>query len=108
MWYLILRRASKPQEEWTVGLDEHLAWMKEQHESARILFSGPSADRKLGIYIVRARSRVEAERVAAADPLTRAGLCVFDLIEWDVRQIMGVGPFTSAEIERLLEQRVKS
>jgi uncharacterized protein YciI len=108
MWYLILRRAIKPQQEWTITLDEHLAWMREQHESGRILFSGPSADRKLGIYVVRAASRVEAEHVADADPFTKAGFCGFDLVEWDVRQIMGVGPFSSAGIERLLEERAKS
>jgi hypothetical protein len=37
MWYLIQRRGIKPREEWTVSLDEHLAWMKGQHESGRIL-----------------------------------------------------------------------
>lgn len=108
MWYLILRRGIKPQQEWMVTLDEHLAWMKEQHDGGRILFSGPSADRKLGIYVIRSASRVEAERLACSDPFTKAGLCAFDLIEWDVRQVMGIGPFTSAEIEKLLEQRAKS
>ena len=98
MWYLIHRRGIKPREEWTVNLDQHLAWMKKQHESGRILFSGPTADRKLGIYVVRAGSREEAECIAASDPYTEAGFCAFDLFEWDVHQIMGVGPFTSAEL----------
>ncbi len=98
MWYLIHRRGIKPRGEWTVNLDQHLAWMKQQHESGRILFSGPTPDRKLGIYVVRAGSREEAERIAASDPYTEAGFCTFDLFEWDVHQIMGVGPFTSAEL----------
>ena len=98
MWYLIHRRGIKPREEWTVNLDQHLAWMKQQHESGRILFSGPTPDRKLGIYVVRAGSREEAERIAASDPYTEAGFCTFDLFEWDVPQIMGAGPFTSAEL----------
>ncbi|MFB3068374.1 MAG: YciI family protein [Acidobacteriota bacterium] len=98
MWYLIHRRGIKPREEWTVNLDQHLAWMKKQHESGRILFSGPTPDRKLGIYVVRAGSREEAERIAASDPYTEAGFCAFDLFEWDVHQIMGAGPFTSAEL----------
>ena len=98
MWYLIQRRPVRPRSEWTVSLDEHFVWMKEQHKTGRILFSGPSADRKLGIYVIRADSREEAERIAAGDPYTKAGFCAFDIIEWEVHQIMGAGPFTEAEL----------
>ncbi len=98
MWYLILRRPVKPREEWTVTLDEHLAWMKRQHESGAILFSGPTSDRKYGVYVIRANSKAEAEKIAASDPYTAAGLSTFDLLEWEVHQIMGAGPFTSAEM----------
>src|SRR3972149_4903850 len=79
MWYLILRKAIKPREEWTVTLDQHMVWMKRQHEAGKILFSGPTPDRKLGIYVIRAPSREEAERIAASDPYTEAGFCAFDL-----------------------------
>lgn len=96
MWYLVLRRGIKPREQWNVTLDQHLVWMKQQHEAGRILFSGPTPDRKHGIYVIRADSREEAERIAASDPFTAAGLCDFDLYEWEVHQIMGVGPFTAA------------
>ena len=68
MWYLILRRPLRPREEWTVSLDQHLAWMKQQHEAGRILFSGPTPDRTLGIYVIRANSRQEAEKIASGDP----------------------------------------
>ena len=98
MWYLILRKPVKPREEWTVALDEHLVWMKRQHEAGRILFSGPTTDRKLGIYVIRAGSRDEAETIAKSDPYTEAGFCAFDLLEWEVHQIMGAGPFTAAEL----------
>lgn len=100
MWYLTLRRAARPREEWTVTLDQHLAWMKEQHQAGKILFSGPTPERKLGIYVIRAESREEAERIAASDPYTEAGFCTFELIEWEVHQIMGVGPFSSAELRQ--------
>lgn len=99
MWYLVLRRPVKPREEWTVTLDQHLAWMKQQHEAGKILFSGPTPDRKLGIYVIRAGSREEAETVAAGDPYTAAGFSTFDLIEWEVHQIMGAGRFTAAELQ---------
>src|SRR5712692_7669337 len=98
MWYLIQRRAIRPRAEWTVSLDQHLVWMKQQHDAGRILFSGPTADRKLGIYVIRAGSKEEAEAVAASDPYTIAGFCAFDLLEWDVHQILGAGPFTEAEL----------
>ena len=100
MWYLIQRRAVRPREDWTVSLDTHLDWMKRQHEAGRILFSGPTPDRKTGIYVIRAESRQEAERIAASDPFTAAGFCTFDLTEWDVHQVMGIGPFTAAELQR--------
>ena len=98
MWYLILRRPVKPREEWSVSLDQHLVWMKQQHQSGKILFSGPTADRKLGVYVIQARSKDEAEKIAASDPYTTARLCTFDLLEWEIHQIMGVGPFTAAEL----------
>ncbi len=98
MWYLILRRPVKPREEWTVSLDQHLVWMKRQQESGTILFSGPTKDRKYGIYVIRANSKAEAEKIAASDPYTEAGLSAFELYEWEVHQIMGAGPFTSAEM----------
>ncbi len=100
MWYLILRRPVKPREEWNVTLDEHLAWMKRQHTAGTILFSGPTSDRKYGVYVIRANSKPEAEKVAASDPYTAAGLAAFDILEWEVHQIMGAGPFTSAEMRR--------
>lgn len=98
MWYIVLRQPVKPREEWTVSLDQHLVWMKQQHDAGNILLSGPTPDRKLGVYVIRAGSRKEAENVAASDPYTAAGFCAFDLIEWEVHQILGIGPFTAAEL----------
>lgn len=96
MWYIALRQATKPRAEWTVSLDQHLVWMKQQHDAGKILFSGPTADRKYGIYVIRADSKDEASRIAASDPYTAAGFCSFDLLEWEVHQIMGAGNFTAA------------
>lgn len=100
-WYLIMRRNIQPPEERTVSLDEHLAWMRQQHEAGCVVFSGPSVDHSLGIYVVRAASRSDAEGIASADPFTAAGFCTFDLIEWQVDQVMGVGPFTAAQVAAL-------
>jgi uncharacterized protein YciI len=101
MWYLVHRKPIQPREEWTVSLDEHLVWMKQQHETGRILFSGPTRDRTLGIYVIRAVSKEEAERIAENDPYTKAGFCAFEIFEWEVHQVLGIGPFTSAELRAL-------
>lgn len=73
--------------------------MRAQHESGRVLMSGPSPGKKLGIYIIRADTEEEAAQVASADPFTVAGDARYELIDWDVRQVLGIGPFTSADIQ---------
>jgi uncharacterized protein YciI len=98
MWYLVMRRAVKPREQWSVNLDQHLAWMKQQHDSGCILFSGPTPDRKFGIYVIKAASKEEADRIAASDPYTAAGCCAYEIYEWEVHQIMGAGPFSAAQL----------
>lgn len=95
MWYFVRRRALKPRNQWTVTLNEHLFWMKSQHDSGKILMSGPTPDRQYGQYLVCAASRSEAEAIAASDPFTAAGFTTFEIIEWEIHQIMGVGPFTA-------------
>ena len=90
-----MREATKPRDQWTVSLDQHLVWMKQQHDAGKILFSGPTPDRKYGIYVSRADYKDEASRIAASDPYTAAGFCSFELLEWEVHQIMGVGNFTA-------------
>jgi uncharacterized protein YciI len=101
MWYLVIRRDVQPRKEWTVTLDEHLAWMRRQHESGTILFSGPTPDIRTGIYVIRARSLDEARGIAGGDPFTAAGHTTFEMLEWDVRQVLGAGPFSVAELDAL-------
>ena len=72
MWYFVRRRGLKPRNEWTVTLDEHLVWMKRQHDTGKIVMSGPTPDRQYGQYLVRAENRQEAEAIAASDPFTCA------------------------------------
>src|SRR5262245_66078407 len=98
MWYLVLRRPVKPREEWTVTLDQHLVWMKAQHAAGKILFSGPTTERKYGVYVIRASSREEAEKIASGDPSTVAGFTAFELLESEVHQIIGIAPSPAAEL----------
>lgn len=101
MWYLVIRRNVKPHSEWTVSLDEHLRWMEDRHRALDILLSGPSPDYSLGIYLIHSESRKDAERIAGSDPLTAAGLCEFELFEWDIRQAFGIGPFSESAIRAM-------
>ncbi len=98
MYFIALRRPVAPREQWTTSLDTHLTWMKQQHEAGTILLSGPSPDRSLGIYLIKAASREEAERIASGDPYTAAGHTTFELIEWEIHQAFGIGPFTAAAL----------
>jgi len=100
MWFLCQRRNLAPRDQWTVSLDEHLAWMKRQHDAGSIVLSGPAQGRSLGMYLIRADSRDEAEQIAAGDPFTAAGHCAYELIDWDIHQILGVGPFSAGELGR--------
>jgi hypothetical protein len=50
------------------------------------------------MYLIRAGSREEAEESAASDPYTAKGDSSYELLQWNIRQIMGVGPFTAAEL----------
>lgn len=101
MWYLCLRkrRAVQPEGPRAVNLDVHLEWMRRQHDAGTVLFSGPCVKRGLGIYVIRASSEDDAARIAADDPFTRDGQCEFELLEWDVTQALGAGPFSVAAIE---------
>jgi uncharacterized protein YciI len=99
MWYLVLRHDVAPRSEWTATLDEHLAWIRQQHLAGSILFSGPTSDIRTGIYVIRADSRAAAEVIARSDPFTRDGHCRFEMHEWDVRQALGIGPFSVAELD---------
>lgn len=96
MFAICLRRPSIPRDQWTTSLDTHLKWMEQQHKKGTILLSGPSPDRTLGIYLIKAEDRAEAEKVAASDPYTAAGHTTYELIEWNIHQVFGIGAFTEA------------
>lgn len=95
MWFFCKRENIRPPGHRKATLDEHLQWMQDQHQAGHILMSGPSPDLRFGMYLIRAASREDAERIAASDPYTVQGDSVFELTQWNIRQIMGIGPFTA-------------
>jgi len=98
MWYLVLSRPVVPREQMSGSLDDHLSWMKSQHEVSNVLFSGPTADHSMGIYVIRAASREDAQAVADSDPFHALDFRNYEMLDWEVHQIMGAGPFSSVEM----------
>jgi len=98
MWYLVLSKPVVPREQMAGSLDDHLSWMKSQHEASNVLFSGPTADHSMGIYVIRASSMEDAQAVADSDPFHDRSFRNYDLLDWEVHQIMGAGPFSSGEM----------
>ena len=97
MWYLCIRKPVLPREQWTTTLADHFVWMKAQHEAGRIVISGPGLvdGQRVGMYLIRAGSRADAETVASGDPYTRAGHTRFELIDWEIHQSLGIGSFSA-------------
>ena len=93
MFYLCLRHPLRPRSEWNVTLQEHLDWIRDRHADGSVVMSGPSRDRSVSVYVIRAGSTEAAEAIAAADPFVAGGECRFELIEWEIHQILGVGDF---------------
>ena len=98
MWYLVLSRPLVAREQMMGGLDDHLAWMRSQHDASNVLFSGPTADHSMGIYVIRATSREEAQIVADSDPFYSLGFRNYEMLDWEVHQVMGAGPFSTGEM----------
>lgn len=88
MWYLVMSRTVRKIDETNAIFREHREWLDESHRAGRILFSGPTADRTFGIYVVLASSLDEAKRIAGEDPYHRDGLRELQVLEWDVRRAL--------------------
>ena len=69
--------------------------MKARHEDGSIVLSGPAPGRGFSMYLIRAESEEKARSIAAGDPFTAAGDCTFEIIPWEIHQILGAGVFTA-------------
>jgi uncharacterized protein YciI len=80
MWYLVLSRSLPEQKEnKELHLPEHRQWLEDQHRAGRVLFSGPTSDRSVGIYVVLAASLNDAEKLAAQDPDHVSGIGIMEV-----------------------------
>jgi uncharacterized protein YciI len=82
--------------------------MRRQHGAGSVLFSGPTADRSVGIYVIRAPSLHEARRVADSDPFHANAVRGYEMLEWDVHQVLGAGAFSSEGIAALAKETAEA
>ncbi len=81
MWYLVLSRPVASREQLAERRNDHLSWMKSHHEAGNVLFSGPTVDRSVGIYVITAASTALAHRVADADPFHANRLRSYEMLD---------------------------
>ena len=98
MWYLVMSRPGVDREQLRASLEDHLSWMRSQHADSNVLFSGPTADHSMGIYVITAPSREDAQAIADSDPFHALGLRKYEMLDWEVHQVLGAGPFSTREM----------
>ena len=99
MWYIVLSRSlPEKAEKKQLNYEEHRQWLDDQHRAGRLLFSGPTADRAYGIYIMRAASLSEAQSIAAQDPHHQKGIRTMEVLEWNVHRAFRLNT-TIADVE---------
>ncbi len=93
MWYLVLSRRAVSMKDTLKRLPDFAYWMMQQQEEGRVLFSGPTRDRAVSIYVIRASSLEEAQRVAEEDPFHVHDLRSYEILEWEAHMVLGSGLF---------------
>jgi uncharacterized protein len=99
MWYLVLSRRVRTNEETEPHLVAHRDWLDDNHRAGNLLFSGPSTDGGYGIYIVLADSLEEATKLAGQDPYHIHGDREMQVLEWRAHRAMRLNGPTIEEIE---------
>jgi uncharacterized protein YciI len=95
-WYVVMSKSTASRDAIRGRESENLGWMKEQHESGRVLFSGPTTE-GVGIWVLRGSSKDEVSAVLQTHPWVKDGLRdVSQIYEWNVVQALGVGRFETA------------
>ena len=87
MFYVVVRKNLKPRADWPPQvMDGHLQWAGVEDGNGRLIVSGPILDGSGGIYLIRAASRAEADKVTRDDPAISSGCCSYELHEWDIKR----------------------
>ena len=94
MWYLTLHRWLGDREEAIKsGLDDHLAWLRQQQLAGKVLIAGPSLDGDLGIIVFGHMSEADLHELCSQEPFIARGYRDCEVIAWDVHQLLGIGGF---------------
>jgi uncharacterized protein YciI len=94
MWYLTLHRWVGDREEAIKStLGDHLAWMRQQQLAGKVLIAGPSRDGDLGIIIFGHMSMAHLDALCRQEPFVARGYREYEVIAWDVHQLLGIGGF---------------
>ena len=101
MWYLVLTRRVRSNEEREERLEPHRGWLDAQHRAGRMLFSGPSTDGVYGIYVLIAESLDAAQRLANEDPYHAHGDREAQVLEWRAHRSLRLDGLTIADIEAM-------
>ncbi|MEN8654515.1 YciI family protein [Streptomyces sp. 21So2-11] len=63
-------------------LDAHVAWLDAQYTAGVFIASGRKVPRDGGVILAVGVDRSRVERIAAEDPFTVAGVCVYRITEF--------------------------
>lgn len=65
-------------------LPAHLAYLQQLADDGTLVLSGPFADRRGGMVLIRAESEEHARAIAEADPLVASGVDRYELRRWRI------------------------
>ncbi|WP_093797851.1 YciI family protein [Streptomyces sp. Wb2n-11] len=75
-------------------LEAHMAWLDAQYEAGVFVASGRKVPRDGGVILAVGDDRARIEKIAAADPFTAAGVCVYRITEFVVTKAApGLAPY---------------
>jgi len=101
MWYLVLSRRVRTDEEREERLQPHRDWLDAQHRAGRILFSGPITDGSYGVYVLLAEDLDAAQRLAGEDPYHSHGDREPQVLEWNAHRAMRLDGPSITDIEAM-------
>jgi uncharacterized protein YciI len=79
-------------------LEAHVAWLSTLYEEGVVVASGRKVPRDGGVILAVGVDRAGAERIAAADPFTAAGVCEYRITEF-------IATKTAPALERYRERQ---
>lgn len=104
MWYVVVSKVVAPREQLQPYASQHAAWLKEHHQSGDLILTGPVTDGSAGIWVLRANSKDDAQKLLDAHPWHANGLRKYEMYEWAVHQFMGMGPFSPEALQALQKE----